>query len=351
MLPVLLPAQEDSTAKNEKRVRYAALPIISYNRSFGMQFGIMGNGYFNACRNDTVSPASSAGIVLSMFTNKTYFIGSFNRFYLDSDRWRTKFGLGYGNINFQAYFDFPDGLPTAENDHLGEYVDYKTDMAFVYAEGMRLVAGRLYLGLRLTYSYLNTVFDSDTIPSETLNLFGFGLAGEYDNRDNVFNPHRGMNAKIKTFSFFKALGSSETYQRISLEYNQYFALGNKSTLLGRFYGSISLGKHIPFNGKTVVGRDDIRGYTQGKYRGNQVYDLQVAYRLNFHKKWGMVTFAAVAVAVDDIHGTNSSGLLPGAGAGIRFRAIPSRNINIGIDAAVGKDDWGVYFRIGEAFTR
>ncbi len=333
-------------------MKYAALPVITYNRSFGMQFGMMGNGYFDAGIKDTVSPASSVGLVLSFFTNKTYFIGLFNRLYLDRDRWRTKFGLGYGNINFQAYFDFPDGIPTEgyENED-GKYVDYKTRMAFAYAEGTRLVTGRLYLGLRMTYTYLNTVFDSDSIPTETLNLFGFGLAGEYDTRNNVFNPHSGMNAKIKTFSFLEALGSSNTYHRIGLEYNKYFALGEKSTLVGRFYASISLGKDIPFNGKTVVGRDDIRGYTQGKYRGNQVYDIQAAYRLNFHKKWGMVAFAGVAVAMEDIGGANSSGLLPGAGAGIRFKAIPSRNINIGIDAAVGKGDWGIYFRIGEAFTR
>ncbi len=40
-----------------------------------------------------------------------------------------------------------------------------------------------------------------------------------------------------------------------------------------------------------------------------------------------------------------------AGAGLRFKRIPSRNINIGIDGALGKNDWGIYFRIGEAFTK
>jgi hypothetical protein len=32
-------------------------------------------------------------------------------------------------------------------------------------------------------------------------------------------------------------------------------------------------------------------------------------------------------------------------------AIPSSKISVGIDVAAGKDDWGVYFRIGEAFGR
>lgn len=37
------------------------------------------------------------------------------------------------------------------------------------------------------------------------------------------------------------------------------------------------------------------------------------------------------------------------GASVGYMAIPSEQINIGIDVAFGKDDWGVYFRIGEVF--
>ncbi len=35
--------------------------------------------------------------------------------------------------------------------------------------------------------------------------------------------------------------------------------------------------------------------------------------------------------------------------GFRFNVFPENHMNIGIDGAVGKDDWGIYFRIGEAF--
>ncbi|MCD4735990.1 MAG: hypothetical protein K8R53_08105, partial [Bacteroidales bacterium] len=42
---------------------------------------------------------------------------------------------------------------------------------------------------------------------------------------------------------------------------------------------------------------------------------------------------------------------PSFWGGIRFMAIPGEKINIGINLATGKDDWGIYFRIGEAFGR
>jgi hypothetical protein len=42
-------------------------------------------------------------------------------------------------------------------------------------------------------------------------------------------------------------------------------------------------------------------------------------------------------------------LLPAVGVGLRYMAIPSEKINIGIDIAKCKDERGLYFRIGEAW--
>jgi hypothetical protein len=64
-----------------------------------------------------------------------------------------------------------------------------------------------------------------------------------------------------------------------------------------------------------------------------------------------VSFGGVATAINTSSDLQFSNMLPAVGAGIRFLAIPSSKINIGIDVAVGKEDWGLYIRIGEAFTR
>jgi len=335
--------------KEDKKVNYAFIPIVMYNSSFGMQFGAMANAYFNLNNKDTISPASSVSFFGNVFTNKTIFIGLFNKFYFNEDHWRTKLGIGYGDIKFQTYFEFPVGIPGLPDG--GGFVDYRTQMTFLYGEGTRLIVDRLYLGMRLVFSSVNTMFDAEMIPDEKLNLFGLGLASEYDKRDNVLYPHTGFNTTLSTFSFFENLGSTETYHKVNLVFNKYFPLNDKITLLARFFADVAMGETVPFNGKNVVGRDDLRGYTNGKYRANQVYNIQSEYRWNFYKKWGMVAFGGVAIATDDFQGTNSSGLLPAIGAGLRFKAIPSRNINIGIDLAVGKGDWGIYFRIGEAFLR
>lgn len=348
--PLFALAQEKVKAKNkeDKKVNYAFIPIIMYNSSFGTQFGVMANAYFHMNEKDSISPASVVAFIGNVFTNKTYFTGLFNKLYFNEDHWRTKTGIGFGNIVFQTYWELPYDIPGVPS---GGFLDYKTRMAFVYGEATHLVVDRLYMGLRMVYSKVNTEFDSDLIPDENLELFGFGLASELDKRDNVFYPQTGLNTKLNTFSYLEQLGSSNTYHTINFTFNKYFSINNKSVIMGRLYANVSVGDSIPFNGKNTVGRDDLRGYSNGKYRANQVYNLQTEYRWNFYKKWGMVAFGGVAIATDDLQGNDYSGLLPALGAGIRFLAIPKRKINIGVDVAVGKGDWGVYFRIGEAFLR
>jgi hypothetical protein len=41
--------------------------------------------------------------------------------------------------------------------------------------------------------------------------------------------------------------------------------------------------------------------------------------------------------------------LPSIGTGIRFLALPKQQMRVGIDVAAGKNDWGLYIRVGEAF--
>ncbi len=345
--------KKDRKEKGEdKNLNFAALPIITYNRSFGGQFGLMANAYFNLNKKDTLSPASSVALMGNVFTNKTYFTGLFSTFYFNEDRWRTKFGIGLGDIKFQTFYEVPPDIPGVwAEDQNGHFVDYQTFFYFVYLEAARRIVPNFYLGARFAYSSTHTEFDSPLIPDEVLSMTGFGISLEYDNRDNVFFPTHGMNGRLRSMSFLESLGSTTTYHRINFDFNKYFSLSSTSVILARIYAMTSVGDSVPFNGKNVVGRDDLRAYTNGKYRANQVYNIQTEYRWNFYKRWGMVAFGGVAFATDDLKGKNYSGALPALGAGLRFMAIPKRKINFGIDVAVGKDDWGIYFRIGEAFTR
>ncbi len=70
---------------------------------------------------------------------------------------------------------------------------------------------------------------------------------------------------------------------------------------------------------------------------------------NFRNRVGLVGFAGLATIYGSDTESFNWGLYPGGGVGCRYQAFKSTRFNIGLDAALGKDDWGMYFRIGEAF--
>lgn len=76
---------------------------------------------------------------------------------------------------------------------------------------------------------------------------------------------------------------------------------------------------------------------------------QGEYRYSLKEKIGLVGFVGLATIYGSDNDSFNWKLYPGAGAGVRYRAFKTVKFNIGLDAALGKDDWGVYFRIGEAF--
>ena len=133
----------------------------------------------------------------------------------------------------------------------------------------------------------------------------------------------------------------------------------RSAVLGRqgvdFFGPTSVihEHHSPTasHEEGVLGLDDLRGYSQGEFRGNQLYDIQAEWRQIVHKRFGMVGFIGVGTVLDELSDLGDAPWLPGGGIGFRYRMIKSEKINIGMDVGVGKNDWSLSFRIGESFSR
>jgi hypothetical protein len=206
------------------------------------------------------------------------------------------------------------------------------------------------------YSEAETDFDlpdffPDELKNQRINLSNIGYLLNFDKREHQRNPYGGYNIEFKNNFYRSWIGSGADFESYKITYNHYYKIKNEKNILAtRVYSAIAVGD-VPFQGENVVGRDDIRGYSNGKHRDNQVYAVQAEYRWRFYKKFGMVGFVGVASAVENLPDIFDEELLPGAGVGIRYLMIPKERINIGIDVAKGKDDWGLYFRIGESFGR
>jgi outer membrane protein assembly factor BamA len=328
---------KDSTAhKKEHKIDFTGIPIVSYNGSYGTIVGFNTMFFFNVNKKDTISPASMAGLGGGYSENRSWFAAGFTQLYLKEDRWRITAGAGLGDVNFQYYESANEGSD-------GEFVDYNSVSRFALFKVMRQIFPHFYGGVVIKLQHSKTVFGTPNDSTVAIDANGFGISALYDTRDNVYYPRKGWKASLSLLSNTEWLGSDDKFNSVRGYANYYWNVSKEAVLASRASMFMCLGD-VPFSAQHAVGGKDIRGYTDGKYRGDQVFSAQTEYRWTFYKRWGAVGFFGVAVTEKP-----SSKLLPGGGVGVRFLAIPKRQINIGVDGAIGSGDAGIYFRIGEAF--
>ncbi len=332
----------DSTVKQkqEKKVSYTALPKLSFDPSRGTSFGAMGMAFFKIDNAPDTKP-SRVVVTGGYSTKKDWMAMAFSQLFLNNDKLRLTIAGGYMNSNFQTYETSPVGseFVIPYNNH--GWMALFTPSFEIYKH--------LYLGPSVQLYHSTIDFDlsaisyPDSLQSSNLNSAGVTL--NYDSRKDVYNSSNGINAMLRYYNYGKWFGNDVNSNKLMIIGNYYYPINTKMVLASRVFANIGLG-NVPFVLQGYVGNTDLRGYTKGEYRGDQIYSAQVEYRWNFYKKWGMVGFTGLALAVTS---GDASPALPDVGAGLRYKVIPKYNINLGVDAAVGRDDWGLYFRITEAF--
>ncbi len=320
------------------KFKFMPIPYVNYDRSLGFSLGAVPMLMFNPSEKDTISPSSLIGGVGFWTTNKTWFVMGFGMFYLGEDNWRITTAGGLGSVNFQFYLDNP----------IGGWIPYQSEADFFMLKLERKIHKELYGGV--SYVFANVITTTENIPiSDSLTLHGIGLNLSLDKRSNPYYPRSGYFTSVEYKTNPEFLGNESDSRKIQIEHNHYFSTRQqKDVVAARFHAGLGLGD-LSFNQQFIVNNKDIRGYTQGAFRGNYLLTLQGEYRWNFHKRWGAVGFAGVATIFESINESDNGKLLPGLGTGIRFRVFPETNFSVGLDAAVGLEDWGIYFQIGEAF--
>lgn len=328
--------------------KFAPVPYINYDRTLEFTFGALPLVMYNLSEKDTISPQSITGGLLMYATNKSWFGMVFNRTYFNEDKYRATLAGGLGVTYYQFFMSEPFNLG---------YIDYNVDIVFLFAELQRKVIGNLYAGLNYKYAKLETVIpefesqDGEIIPEmeETEVLNGLGAILSYDDRDDVYYPYNGLISNLKYSTFPGFMGNDLVSKKVDFDYNHFVAFRKKKDVLAaRFFGGAGIGE-LSFNQQFVVGGEDVRGYSQGKYRGEQIIALQAEYRWNPYEKIGFVGFVGSAMVFNGMNSEDNGILLPSLGAGFRYTVFPDNHMNVGMDFAAGKDDWGIYFRIGESF--
>ncbi len=338
----VLLAQTDSSSVHHKKVEITAVPYFNYNTTVGAGFGLVPMASFRIKKSDTISPRSNVGIVGVYRTNGAFALLTYGSLYFSEDQWRLSYAVGLNDKKFQTFVSNPIGD--------GMFVDYNTLGNFVYFDLKRRTYQSLFLGGGYSwFKYQTDVPNLGLDSTTTLSILS--LDAFSDNRNSVYYPTEGSLFTLKYNIIPEFLGNANTSSTIMFNYNLYRSMvHDRDVFAARLHAKAGLGE-IQFQQQPVIGGTDLRGYTNGKYRGDGVLDIQAEYRWNFDNPYylSLVGFGGFATLYGSAQPDFDWKIYPNIGAGIRYTALKSNHMNVGIDFGLGKEDWGVYFRLSEAF--
>ncbi len=324
--------------KDSKKTEFKVMPYVNYDRNLKLMFGALPMMLFHVDKEDDISPKSIAGLLGVYSTNESYFVLGFTQLYVLEDKWRASAYLITGNLNSQLYL---------EDVTSNNFYDFTTQATQIGVTVKRYIFGELYGGLGMTFAKYESI--SEEINEET-NTYqnSINLSLLSDKRDDVYYPSEGHKITADWRFYPDGLGGNTgSARKLITTYNKYFA-HKKNVIAVRFNGEFGLGD-VKFEQQVVIGGKDIRGYSDAKFRGDGLMAVQGEYRWNLKKRFGLVGFAGLATIYGSPNPEFDWDLYPGIGTGVRYRVFDNSKFNIGLDVAVGKEDWSLSFRIGEAF--
>jgi len=228
------------------------------------------------------------------------------------------------------------------------------------------LGNNLFLGPVIDFNFtkaseMNNYMIQDPYVQEQGDLFmpmGFGVSFEYDSRDFPSNAYKGWYLGGILAYYNDWFKSPAKYFKADIIYRQYITIKRKRRVLAwQVKNVITTGAFIPWTDMAMIGgKDDLRGYTLGRFRDKDLFDAIVEYRHmfkrkrinkkgNYDSKWGYVAWVGVGSVAPKV--IEMKNWLPNGGAGLRFE-IRDR-MNIRVDAGFGKKEHGFYVTFKEAF--
>ncbi len=278
--------------------------------------------------------------------------GTWGAFAGDASRWldgrlRTLVGIGAGQFNLDFY-----GLGSAPSS-LDEGVRYSLQFTGLLAQANWQLAPKSPWAVGLRYAY------ADVEPKPRDPAFQ-GLADrvrvkvsaptaivEFDTRDNLFTPTRGIYAESSWLASRKALGASDDFERFQQVLIAWQPLTDDVTLGARAnYAWSSDG--TPFFLRPFV---QLRGVPAVRYQGDQAASVELEARWQFFGRWSVVAFGGAGATRTHRQTSTTTQDIGSGGFGFRYELASKFGLHAGIDVAHSPGTTALYFVVGNAWFR
>ncbi len=346
-----------------KKFDLGVIPGPSYSSTKGLGIGIAATGLYSMDRADTTLQKSNVvlfgnactkGFLLVGIRGANIFPGE--RFLLDykftastlpTDYWgigyavndadSNKIGYRYTKFDVMARFS----VKIAPKTYLGPVVNYR------YGRATDFAADKLYLFDN------HPRFDENGVEQQgRVNLrphtLTMGLSFTYDSRDFMLNAYKGWFFQLDQLYTPKMKGNTEGFHTTELTLSKYGRVWKGGVLAGELHADLNYGGRPTWNMLAEVGSGNrMRGYFEGRYRDNNLLEMQLELRQHIRKRHGVVFWVGAAEVFPRWKEIGWKQILPNYGLGYRFEF--RQRVNIRFDFGFTKKAPGFMFNLNEAF--
>jgi hypothetical protein len=280
--------------------------------------------------------------------NDSWFAGGGRIATIPSQRLRYRVGGAYLDMNLDFYEEGPSGEDRAFSFNL-------RSAPFFASLGRELWDPRLALATQYIFASMDVELkETGDLPGffegreaeETVSSIGF--MAEYDDRDNILTPNRGLIAQGLAVFSDDWVGSDVTYQKLDGDVCWFLPLGSnwsegRNWISGFRFRWQQIYGDPPFYLLPYVG---MRGVPAARYQGEVAISAETEQRWDFTRRWSAVGFGGVGKAFDSWDEVGDEDLVWGAGGGFRYLIARQYRVRMGVDIAKGPEDWAWYIVFG-----
>lgn len=359
--------QSDTTAV-PKNVKFLTFPFAFYTPETNMGFGGLGLTTFRFRNEPITTHRSQVGIGVAYTLFRQFLLYVPYQFFWKKEQYKL-----YGELGYFTYFYYFNGIGPDPSAKRRESFD--VNFPRVQVNFLDRIVHPVYLGIRYAFDNFNfTRFDPAGALQERTILgtaggvvSGLGPVANFDTRDAIFIPYRGILADASFMVNNSVFGSDYNFVQTNIEISGYIPLkqlaGRSTTgrlnqpVLGLNLTMYGAHGDVPFYAMGLIGGPKrMRGYYEGYFRDRKMIEGQAEFRMPLFNKWkgnwkrfGAVAFGGLGTVSPTWKAFAVNNIVYTYGAGLRVLLDRAQGINLRVDYAWSATTSGFYLSIGEAF--
>ncbi len=330
----------------ERKLDYSIVLVPSFSREGSVGIGGMGAALYRLDRTDSTMPPSDVSLSGNVSIKGFFYVGIVGNTYFKGGKSRLSYELSFNQRNLSFWginYDSCAARPAID------YTRWKAKVNAYY--DYELLPG-FYAGAAVDFSY-NAAVEIDDVSyldgqERSYILTGLGLSLQYDTRDFVKNPTRGVNILLRQMVYPEPFGNcGRTLWRTTFTANYYQRLWKGAVLGFDLYAELN-SRNSPWALREEAGgMYRLRGYYTGRYVDNNLLSAQIELRQKLFWRVGVAAFVGFGSVFPSFKELRPDHILPTYGVGLRFEF--KHNVNLRVDYGFGRGTSGFVLSLGESF--